>query len=90
MITHYYNRHFDEIRIENSESWGNCNYYFETNEAGEILRQIEVYQNGKRLKYSKILNEDEYGFLGDQPIDQLEFKDFAITQSNFEIQWQMQ
>lgn len=88
MTTRYYKRHFDEIRTEKSESWGTCNYYFETNHDGEILRQIEVYENGKKLKYSEEFFEDEFGFLADQPINLLDFEKFAITKNDFENQWQ--
>ena len=42
MTVHYFKRHFDEARIEQSEIWGTCDYYFETNQDGEVLRQIEV------------------------------------------------
>jgi hypothetical protein len=88
MKTQYYKRHFDEIRAEKSESWGTCDYYFETNQNGQILRQIEVYENGKKLKYSEEFIEDEYGFLADQPIDLLDFENFVINKSDFEYQWQ--
>ncbi|SCZ00825.1 MULTISPECIES: hypothetical protein [Flavobacterium] len=88
MKTHYYKRHFDEIRFENSEKWGTCDYYFEIDQNGEILRQIEVYKNGKKLKYSKQFLEDEFGFLADQPIEVSEFKNFEINKSDFEYQWQ--
>ena len=88
MTTLYYKRHFDEKRTENSEEWGTCDYYFETNKSGEILRQIEVYENGKRLKYSDQLIEDDFGFLGDQPIDLLEFEKFIIDKNDFDLQWQ--
>lgn len=84
----YYKRYFDETRTEKSEFWGTCEYYFETNQNGEILRQIEVYENGKKLKYSEQSIEDEYGFLGDQLIDLLEFEKFAINKNDFEYQWQ--
>lgn len=88
MKTLYYKRHFNEIRTEKSETWGTCDYYFETNQNGQILRQIEVYENGKELKYSKEFIEDEYGFLADQPIDLLDFENFVINKSDFEYQWQ--
>lgn len=84
----YYKRHFNEIRTEKSETWGTCDYYFETNQNGQILRQIEVYENGKELKYSEEFFEDEYGFLADQPIDLLEFENFVINKNDFEYQWQ--
>lgn len=88
MKTLYYKRHFNEIRTEKSETWGTCDYYFETNQNGQILRQIEVYENGKKLKYSEEFIEDEYGFLADQPIDLLDFENFIINKSDFEYQWQ--
>jgi hypothetical protein len=88
MTTLYYKRHFDEPRTEQSDLWGTCDYYFETNQEGEVLRQIEVYENGKRLKYSEQIIEDEFGFLADQPIDLLDFEKFAINKSDFESQWQ--
>ena len=88
MKTLYYKRHFNEIRTEKSETWGTCDYYFETNQNGQILRQIEVYENGKELKYSDEFIEDEYGFLADQPIDLLDFENFVINKSDFEYQWQ--
>ena len=88
MTTHYYKRHFDEIRTEQSESWGTCNYYFETNQTGEVLRQIEVYENGRKLKYSQQFIKDEFGFLSDQTIDLFDFENFTIKKDNFEFQWQ--
>jgi len=89
MTTLYYKRHFDEIRAEKSETWGACIYYFESNQKGEILRQIEIYENGKILKYSEEFIEDEFGFLADQTIDLLEFEEYAINKNDFEYQWTM-
>ncbi len=88
MTTLYYKRHFDEIRTENLELWGTCTYYFETNQNGEILRQVESYENGKKLKYSEQFIEDEFGFLADQPIYLIDFEEFTITKNDFEYQWQ--
>ncbi len=88
MTKQYYKRYFDEIRTEKSELWGTCDYYFETTQDGEVLRQIEVYENGKILKYSEQIIEDEFGFLADQPIDILDFEKFAITKNDFDYQWQ--
>jgi hypothetical protein len=88
MTTQYYKRHFDETRTEQSESWGACDYYFENNQDGEVLRQIEVYANGKTLKYSQQFIEDKFGFLADQPLDLSDFVNFEITKADFEYQWQ--
>jgi hypothetical protein len=85
----YYKRHFNEIRTENFEIWGTCIYYFESNQKGEILRQIEIYANGKRLKYSEEFIEDEFGFLADQTINLLEFEEYEINKNDFEYQWTM-
>ena len=89
MTTLYYKRHFDEIRTEKFEIWGTCIYFFETNQNGEILRQIEVYENEKRLKYSEDFIEDEFGFLADQKIDLSEFEEYAISKIDFEHQWKI-
>jgi hypothetical protein len=88
MTTRYYKRHFDETRTEQSEDWGTCDYYFETNHDGEVLRQIEVYANGKTLKYSEQFIENEFGFLADQPLNLFDFEKFAINKTDFEFQWQ--
>ena len=60
------------------------------NQNGEILRQIEIYENGKRLKYSEEFIEDEFGFLADQTINLLEFEEYAINKNDFEYQWTME
>ncbi|SDH17203.1 hypothetical protein SAMN05421827_11840 [Pedobacter terrae] len=87
MITKYFKRYYEEIRIEKSERWGTCNYYFEADLNGEVIRQIEVYENNKVLKYSEQMMEDEFGFLTDQPIDLIDFKEFEINKNDFEYQW---
>ncbi|WP_035653121.1 MULTISPECIES: hypothetical protein [unclassified Flavobacterium] len=83
----YFKRYFNEPRIEKDDNWGNSIYYLESNEDGGIIRQIEVYENGKKLKYSEDFIEDEFGFLSDQSIDLVEFEEFIITKENFEDQW---
>lgn len=88
MTALYYKRHFNERRIEKFENWGTCAFYFESNQKGEILRQIEVYENGRRLKYSEEIIEDEFGSLSDQKIDLLEFEKFTINKKDFEYQWE--
>jgi hypothetical protein len=88
MTTQYYKRHFDEPRTEQSDVWRTCDYYFETNQNREVLRQIEVYANGKRLKYSEQFIKDEFGFLADQALETFDLENFAITKNDFEDQWQ--
>ena len=84
----YYKRYFNEIRIEQDEVWGTCNYYFETLQNGEVLRQIEVYENDKELRYDNKHREDEYGFLTDQFLYLDEFENYSITETEFESKWQ--
>lgn len=88
MTKQYYKRHFDETRTEQSEDWGACDYYFEANQNGEVLRQIEVYANGKTLKYGEQFLEDEFGFMADQALNPFDFENFVITKTDFEFQWQ--
>jgi hypothetical protein len=85
----YFKREFNEVRFQGVEVWGTCIYYFETNSEGEIIRQIEVYENGTRLKYDEEFIEDEFGFLADQRIDLLEFEMLAINKNDFEYQWEI-
>lgn len=87
-MNYYFKRTFEEDRIEEGNNWGQCTYYLETDEVGEILRQIEVYDNGMILKYSEQSPEDNFGFLADQPIEITEFEEFAITPAAFEQQWE--
>jgi hypothetical protein len=87
-MLHYYKRHFDELRTEQAEVWGTCDYYFETNQYGEVLRQIEVYENGKTLKYDERSIKDEFGFLADQPLNLSDFENFEIAKTEFELEWQ--
>lgn len=86
-MNYYFKRTFEEDRMEDGENWGQCIYYLETDDTGEILRQIEVYDNGMILKYSEEFPEDDFGFLADQPIEIAEFMQFTITHTTFEKQW---
>lgn len=83
----YFKRPWNETRGDNYDHWGSSIWYFETNEKGEILRQIEVYENGLKLKYSLILIADEYGCLGDQSLDLLDFQPYQIKKIAFESIW---
>jgi len=79
----YYRRKWDETRGDEFDSWG-------TSKIGEdkyITRQIEVYENGNRLKYHSDKRSDDYGGLGTDPLDVIEFKEFEIDKSEFKIEW---
>ena len=57
----YFKRNWNETRGDQYDSWGKSVWFFETDCNGEVFRQIEVYDNGKILKYDKQNIEDEFG-----------------------------
>ncbi len=83
----YYKRLWEEERIENKENWGTSIWLIETDYEGYPLRQIEIYKNGKVLNYSTEYKDDEFGGLGDQPLDLIEFNEFSITATEFQNEW---
>jgi hypothetical protein len=90
MTLYYFKRHWDETTGDAlTNSWGNSIYYFETNEEGEVFRQIEVYENGQTLRYDKNYVEDEFGGLSEVQLDltEFEFEQFKIENAEFEQVW---
>jgi len=83
----YYKRNWNETRGDQYDSWGKSIWYFETDNNGEVLRQIEAYDNGKVLKYDNQNIEDEFGGLADQNLDLTEFVEFSIEKEEFENKW---
>ncbi|UII25050.1 hypothetical protein LVD15_17265 [Fulvivirga maritima] len=86
-MKYYFKRHWDETRGDDYDSWGTSDWWFETDETGEVIRQMEFYEAGPVLKYNELYPEDKYGGLSEVPLDLKEFKDFAITEQDFENQW---
>lgn len=88
MTLYYFKRHWDETTGDAlTNSWGTSTYFFETDEEGEVLRQIEVYDNGHILRYDKNYVEDEFGGLSEVPLDLTEFDEFKIENIEFEQVW---
>ena len=85
----YFKRPFDEARKEKGENWGTCNYYFEAEPNGVVIRQLEIYSLGQVLKYDEENCEDQYGFLTDQPLDLMEFEPFKISNDQFKSAWKI-
>lgn len=83
----YYKRKFEETRGDEFDDWGFAIYFFEVDFDDLPLRHIEIYENGKKLKYSKENDSDEFGFLADQPLDFSEFKNFEISENEFLENW---
>jgi hypothetical protein len=81
----YYKRHWDETTGEElTDSWGTSTYYFEADSDNNVIRQLQVFENGRGLKYWTEFIEDNYGMLSDQPLDSDEFAPHVIDRSEFE------
>lgn len=84
----YFNRPWNETTGDPlTEDWGTSTYYFETNQNGEVVRQLEVYSNSKRLKYTREHLQDKFGGLSEVPLDLVEFGEFQINKDEFEEAW---
>lgn len=84
----YFKRKWNETRADEFESWGTSTWYFEVGTDGYPIKQIELYENGNRLKYHSEKTFDDYGGLGDQALDVNEFKSFEIEKTEFDNEWQ--
>ena len=80
----YFKRFWGETRGDQYSDWGTSTWYFETDNKGEVLRQIEVYSNGTVLKYDNNKREDSYGGLSVDALDMDEFAPFEILFHQFE------
>lgn len=83
----YYRRKWDETRGDKFDSWGTSIWYIEVGDDCYPTRQMELYENGNRLKYHVDKTFDDYGGLGDQALDVDEFRDFEIGKTEFEMEW---
>ncbi len=83
----YYKYKWNESRGDKFDCWGKSLWYLEIGEDDFPNRQIEIYDNGKILKYSQNNLEDEYGGLGDQKLDLAEFDGEECTKQEFENNW---
>jgi len=83
----YFKSKWDDTRGDEWDNWGTSMWYFEIGKDGYPTRQITVYENGKRLKYSEALKDDHFGGLGDQSIDEAEFRKQEIDRIEFEKEW---
>lgn len=84
---HYFKRNWPECRGDQFDDWGTSTWYIETDDDLWSTRQIEVYANGRILRYDAEHWHDEYGMLGDQALDAQEFASYAIPREEFEQVW---
>jgi hypothetical protein len=80
-------RRWDEERADEHADWGCSWWLFETDDQGRVLRQIEIYDNGPKKRYSAENPTDPDGMLAEHPLDLAEFHQCAITAQEFEAQW---
>ncbi|MCU0797120.1 MAG: hypothetical protein MUF31_14440 [Akkermansiaceae bacterium] len=85
----YYLRPSDTCRGDEHADWGLSLCYFEVDGTGNVVRQVEVYECGKVLKYDMSNPNDQYRGLAEQPIDPAEFRPYVISADEFHDRWNM-
>ena len=84
----YYKRSWDESTGDPlTDNWGTSIYYFETDDNGNVIRQMEIFTNGNAIKYDTQYIEDKFGGLSEAPLDPAEFAPFTIPAVEFEQRW---
>lgn len=83
----FYKRLWNEKRGDEYSLWGCSEWFFETTEDGTVVRQMEIYDNGRVLQYDAYHDKDKFGGLADQPLDHSEFSPFSISRDEFEAAW---
>jgi hypothetical protein len=83
----YFTQLWDEERDDEYASWGTSTWYFETNDADEVLKQITVYKNEKVTKYDEKHLEDEFGGLCEDTLTIDDCDGEIITKEEFYKIW---
>jgi uncharacterized protein (DUF433 family) len=89
MGRNYFCRPWSETTSEPlTNDWGTSVYYFETDNLMNVLRQLEVFANGRVLKYDTEYTDDQFGGLSEVVLDAQEFAPYKISPKVFEDHWQ--
>ena len=84
----YFKKNWEETTGEElTDDWGVSIFYFETDDSLNVLKQIQIFENGNILKYDELNNEDEFGAMADQSLEEEEFLDCEITKEEFYNIW---
>ena len=83
----YYKCKWNELRDDQFDDWGFSLWYLEIGDDDYPNRQIQIYENGKKLKYSQDYLDDKYGGLSDQKLYQSEFGGIECSKAEFENNW---
>jgi len=86
-LKYYFKREWDEpIGEDLTDSWGNSTFYFETDIQFNAIRQMQLFENGKVLKYDLEYLDDKYGGLAESPIEPDGF--IEIEKDEFDQLWE--
>jgi uncharacterized protein (DUF433 family) len=84
---YYFKKEWDETTGEElTESWGKSVYYFETDLQFNVIRQIQIFESGKAIKYDLEYVDDKFGGLAESPIELDGFNE--INKDEFEELWE--
>ena len=84
----YFKKNWEETTgDELTDDWGVSIFYFETDDSLNVLKQIQIFENGNILKYDELNNENEFGAMADQSLEEKEFLDCEITKEEFYNIW---
>ena len=82
-------RYFKRVDEANHEFGGEATYFLEVDEDGDAVRQVELYPNGKVLRYSEAHPQDEWGALSVMVLDTADdWAEYVISREEFERVWQ--
>lgn len=85
----FYHRKFDKYwGAGPAADWGAFNQFFETDYIGNIIRQVQLFENGHVLKYDRTNQGDEFGQIGDMPLYREGWRKYKVPQKEFMNAWQ--
>lgn len=87
MDNHYLKRNWNETRGDKFDHWGTSVWYFETDKKGNVVRQVEEYIVGIRLRYDKKYKSDNYGLLSDARLYLADPEFEKINEDDFDKKW---
>lgn len=82
----YVRRRLDESRGDGRE-WGPSWWHFEIDGRNNVIRQIEVYDNGPAIGYDSKRDEDELGRLSTVPLERVAEDYEPISAGTFNRLW---
>ena len=86
-MSRFFRRPWDELRGDAFDSWGKSTWLFDVLDDGTVVRQVELYEHGQRLRYHDAHVDDAYGGLSVVSLDLADFERFEIGAADFEAVW---